>query len=76
MLVEHVGWAFKTVNYDRFGPFIMPLLELRLDQANMFKWQQYTQGTKEVPHYQVLLDFLDLRTQAFENIIFESDLKR
>ena len=47
-------------------PFFTSVLELKLDQATMFKWQQYTQDTKKVLQYQVLLNFLDLRAQASE----------
>ena len=42
----------------------------------MFEWQRHSQDSNDVPHYSVLLEFLNLRSQAPENVICESDHKR
>ena len=60
--------ALKAVDYDPSGTFITSSLELKLDQTTMFEWQRHSQDTNEVPHYQELLDFLDLRAQVSEAI--------
>ena len=48
------------------GPFVTLLIELKLDTTTMFEWQRYTQDSTDVPHYQKLLDFINLRAQACE----------
>ena len=58
--------ALKAMDYDPSGPFITSLLELKLDQSTMFEWQRHSQNSRDVPHYQQLLEFLDLRAQASE----------
>ena len=68
-------WALKAMDYDPSRPFITSVIQLKLDQATVFKWQWHTQDFKEVPHCQVLLHFLDLRAQASKDIIRELDLK-
>ncbi len=35
----------------------------------MFEWQKHSQSHNEVPHYQDLLDFIDLRAQVSETSI-------
>ena len=55
---------------------ITAMLEPKLDQATMFEWQRHSQDSNDVPHYSALLQFLDLRAQAFENFVRESDHKR
>ena len=66
--------ALKAMDYDPSGPFITSVLELKLDQTTMFEWQRHTQTINDVPHYQELLDFLNLRAQASETSI--SDLAK
>ena len=51
---------------DPSGPFITSLLELKLDKDTMFEWQKASQDSTEVPHYNKLFDFLNLRAQASE----------
>ena len=53
--------------------FIKSMLELKLDQATMFEWQRHSQDSRDTRYYSVLLEFLDLRAQASENLICESD---
>ena len=42
------------------------MVELKLDTDTLFEWQKHTQAEAKVPHYQALLDFIDLRAQASE----------
>lgn len=65
--LQHHLRALKTVGYKPDAPFITSLVELKLDSATMFEWQKHSQDKmNDVPHYQDLLDFLDLRAQASE----------
>ena len=54
----------KAMGYDPSQPFITTLLELKLDQSTMFAWLRHSQESRNTPHYQELVDFLDLRAQA------------
>ena len=54
------------MEYDPSGPFITSILELKLDTTTLFEWQKHSQSKAEVPHYQELLTFIDLRAQASE----------
>lgn len=55
------------MKYEPSGPFIISILELmKLDVNTMFEWQRHSQAQTRVPHYQDLLDFLDLQAQASE----------
>ena len=58
--------ALKAMGEEPSGAFITSILELKLDQATMFEWQRASQDSTSVPHYQKLLEFLDLRAQASE----------
>ncbi len=42
------------------------MIELKLDTDTFFEWERHSQTETDVPHYQALLDFLDLRSQASE----------
>ena len=55
--------------------FVTSILELKLDQTTMFEWQKHSQGSKEVPDFNELLEFLDLRARATENAREESERK-
>ena len=47
--------------------FIISLIELKLDPTTLFEWQKHSQSIiNEVPHYNDLLEFLNLRAQASE----------
>ena len=48
------------------GPFITSVIELKLDTTTMFEWQKHSQVATSVPHYQELLDFINLWVQASE----------
>ena len=58
--------ALRAMEYEPSGPFITSMLELKLDPNTMFEWQKESQHLAEVPHFQKLLDFINLRAQAFE----------
>ena len=55
--------------------FVTSVLESKLDQTTMFEWQKHSQGSKDVPDYLELLDFLDLRARATKNAKGEHERK-
>ena len=59
--------ALRAMDYEPSGLFIMSVLELKLDTNTMFEWQKFSQDSPKVPHYQDLLEFLNLRAQASES---------
>ena len=59
------------MDYEPSGQLITSVLELKLDTATMFEWQKHSQSSTEVPHYQDLLEFIDLRAQASETSTVE-----
>ena len=63
VVTQHLR-ALKSMEYDPSGPFITSILELKLDTTTLFEWQKHSQSQTEVPHYQDLLTFIDLRAQA------------
>lgn len=63
---QHVR-ALKTLGCELPGKFITSMLELKLDVDTLFEWQKHSQASSDVPHYQELLDFIDLRAQASES---------
>ena len=65
----------KSMGYEPSGPFITSTLELKLDQATVFEWQKHSHKSVGVPHYQDLLDFLNLRAQATESTITDGSNK-
>ena len=64
------------MKFETFSSFVPSILELKLDQAMMFKWQRHTQSFKTVPDYVELLEFLDLHTRPAENAAREGERKR
>ena len=62
---QHVR-ALKTLGCDLPGKFLTSLIELKLDVDTLIEWQKHSQAETDVPHYQDLLDFIDLRAQASE----------
>ena len=66
--------ALRAMDYEPSGPFITSTLELKLDTNTMFEWQKHSQDSTEVPHFQKLLEFINLRAQASESSV--SDSKR
>lgn len=57
---------------EPLGAFITSLLELKLDPSTTFKWQKTSQDSAKVPHYNDLLEFLNLRAQASETLPLET----
>ena len=64
--------ALKAMDYEPSGPFITSVLELKLDVDTMFEWQKHSQSSTTVPHYQELLEFINLRAQASETSVSEN----
>ena len=60
--------ALKAMDCEAPGPFITSVLELKLDSNTMFEWQKHSQKSAAVPHYNELLDFINMRTQASESL--------
>ncbi len=58
--------ALKAMGHEPLGAFFISLLELKLDSSTMFEWQKHTQDQVGSPHYDELLEFLNLRAQAAE----------
>ena len=48
------------------GQFITSMIELKLDVDTLFEWQKHSQLSTDVPPYEELLNFIDLRTQVSE----------
>ena len=65
-VVQQTLRALRTLGCDLPGQFIMSMVELKLDIDTLFEWQKHTQAEAEVPHYQALFDFIDLRAQDSE----------
>ena len=42
------------------------MIELKLDTGTLFEWQKHSQSSADVPPYEELLGFIDLRAQASE----------
>ena len=51
------------------------LIEMELDRASKFAWQQHTHERKDVPSIDELLQFVDWRAQASE-LSTSSDVER
>ena len=59
---QHVR-ALGNLGCELPGKFITSMIELKLDVDTLFEWQK---AETSVPHYQALLDFIDMRAQALE----------
>ena len=64
--------ALESSEHDLPGTFITSIIELKLDTDTMFEWQKHTQTKTDVPPYQDLLNFIDLRAQASETSLSSS----
>ena len=67
--------ALRAMDCEPPGRFITSLLELKLDPTTMFEWQKCSQEATGVPHFTVLLEFVNLRAQASESSVLESTKK-
>lgn len=67
-LQQHLR-ALKTMKSEPDPSFVTSIIELKLDQTTLFEWQKHSQEkVEEIPHYQDILDFIDLRAQASESL--------
>ena len=64
-LQQHLR-ALGTLGCDLPGTFITSMIELKLDANMLFEWQKHSQDDSEVPPYEQLLAFIDMRAQASE----------
>ena len=64
--------ALKALGHEPDGTFVTSMLELKLDTQTMFEWQRHSQESTDVPHFQDLLKFIDLRAQASESAVSDS----
>ena len=79
MPTRHCHSAFTSTGSNeerKIKSFITSMLELKLDQATMLEWHRHSQDSKDVPPYNDLLEFLDLRALAFKSAIDDSDKRR
>ena len=67
--------ALKSMGSQPSGPFVTSILELKLDPGTMFEWQRHSSESTDVPHYEKLLDFINLRAQASEHNMAEGNKK-
>ena len=74
IVTQHLR-ALAEMKKETIESFITSMVELKLDQATMFEWQRHSQDSKDVPRY-ILLEFLDLRVQASESVVHESDKRQ
>jgi len=51
------------------------MLELKLDVNTTFEWQRHSQSSTDVPHYKLLLEFINFRAQASEAAISDPTKK-
>ena len=58
--------ALKALGCELPGKFITSRIDLKFDVDTLFEWQKHSQMNSDVPHYQELLDFIDLQAQASE----------
>ena len=55
--------------------FVTSIIELKLGQASMFAWKNYSHKSRGGHPYKTLLEFLDRRARATENTICEREWK-
>ena len=67
-LVSQRLCSLRTAKEDSFESFLSSLIEMKLDQATKFTWQQHTHERKDVhvPSIDELLELVDWRAQASE----------
>ena len=66
--------TIKAMDYSPWT-FVTSVMETKLAQATMFEWQKHSQGSKEVPDYLEVLEFLHSSARAFENTKGEPEWK-
>ena len=65
LLQQHLR-ALDTEENEGLSQFITSIIQLKLDPDTLFEWQRHTQDITEVPPFQKLLEFVDLRARASE----------
>ena len=70
-IVQQHLTALKEMDYKPYVPFITPVLQLIFDANTMFEWLKHSQESVDVPHYEKLLEFVNLHSQATETFISE-----
>ncbi len=65
VLHQHLR-ALDAVESEPHSRFITSMIQLKLDSNTLFEWQKHTQNTIEVPSFQEILEFIDLRARASE----------
>lgn len=65
-LLQHLR-ALNAADCDPLSQFITSIIQLKLDQNTLFEWQKYTQSVPNVPHFNDILEFIDLRARASES---------
>lgn len=66
VLQQHLR-ALKAMDKEPSASFITSLIEMKLDLDTVLEWQKASQDSADVPHYAKLLEFLNLRAQAYES---------
>ena len=74
-VLQHMR-ALKAMGHEPSGPFLTSIIELKLDTDTLFEWQKHSQDTTDMPHYQKLLEFLNLRAQASESSVQSKKLSK
>ena len=65
---QHVR-SLRTIKGDTFEAFVSSSIEMKLDRASKFAWQQSVKERRDVPSIDELLEFIDSRAQASESSI-------
>ena len=65
LVTQHLC-SLRTVKGDTFESFMSLLIEMKLDQASKFAWQQHTHKRRDAPSIDELLEFVNWRAQASE----------
>ena len=72
---QHVR-SLRTIKGDTFEAFVSSSVEMKLDRASKFAWQQSMRERRDIPSIDELLEFIDGRAQASESSIpYSSDHK-
>ena len=74
LVTQHLR-SLRTLKGDNFETFMSLLIEMKLDRASKFAWQQHTHERRDVPSIDELLQFVDWRAQASE-LSTSSDVER
>ena len=56
--------SLRTIKGDTFKSFMSPLIQMKLNQASKFTWQQHTHERRAVPSIDELLEFVYWLAQA------------